>query len=338
MAHVIPGLAAHSLFSVVTMCNAGCSITFTKIGCTIIYCGRTIVCGHKCTQTGLWMITLTGTPTTTPTAKPAMCPPPIAMAANVEATSSAAEYAGYIHKLLCSPPAATLLHALNRSKELMTIPGLTLALIHAHLLQSTTTNKGHMQCHRANMASTHNTHANIMAACVDVNSMSPSQEVCSLQEMFCFATLAKANTSTMYTDLTGAFHIRSFKNMQYIFVAYIYGLNAIVRPIPSHANATMTAAFTEVFAILWAQDYQPALNVMDNECSKTVEKHIRANRMSIQLVPPHNHQVNAAEWVIATFKEHFAAALATVDMLCPLQLWDKFLPQVELTLNLLRFC
>jgi hypothetical protein len=29
--------------------------------------------------------------------------------------------------------------------------------------------------------------------------------------------------------------------------------------------------------------------------------------------------------------------LATVDMLCPLQLWDKFLPQVELTLNLLRF-
>ena len=26
-----------------------------------------------------------------------------------------------------------------------------------------------------------------------------------------------------------------------------------------------------------------------------------------------------------------------MDMLCPLQLWDKFLPQVELMLNLLRF-
>ena len=37
------------------------------------------------------------------------------------------------------------------------------------------------------------------------------------------------------------------------------------------------------------------------------------------------------------FKEHFITALATVDMHCPLQLWDEFLPQVELTLNMLRF-
>jgi hypothetical protein len=59
--------------------------------------------------------------------------------------------------------------------------------------------------------------------------------------------------------------------------------------------------------------------------------------MEIQLVPPHNHRINAAERAISTFKEHFVAALATVDMLCPLQLWDKFLPQVELTLNLLHF-
>jgi hypothetical protein len=59
--------------------------------------------------------------------------------------------------------------------------------------------------------------------------------------------------------------------------------------------------------------------------------------MDIHLVPPHNHRVNAAERAIATFKEHFISALATVDKNCPLQLWDDFLPQVELTLNLLRF-
>ena len=59
--------------------------------------------------------------------------------------------------------------------------------------------------------------------------------------------------------------------------------------------------------------------------------------MDIHLVPPHNHRVNAAESAIATFKEHFILALATVDKDCPLQLWDDFLPQVELTLNLLRF-
>jgi hypothetical protein len=126
--------------------------------------------------------------------------------------------------------------------------------------------------------------------------------------------------------------------MQYIFVANIYNLNAIiVHPMPSHFNASFITASSKVFAILHACDYQPALNVMDNECSKAVEKHIRANKMAIQLVPPHNHRVNAAEHAIATFKEHFVATLATVDMLCPLQLWDIFLPQVELTPNLLRF-
>jgi hypothetical protein len=59
--------------------------------------------------------------------------------------------------------------------------------------------------------------------------------------------------------------------------------------------------------------------------------------MDIHLVPPHNHHVNAAKQAIATFKEHFIAGLATVDKHCPLQLWDEFLPQVELTLNLLCF-
>jgi hypothetical protein len=47
--------------------------------------------------------------------------------------------------------------------------------------------------------------------------------------------------------------------------------------MPSLANAAMIAAFTMVFTVLWVRDYQPALNVMDNECSKTVAKHIRAN-------------------------------------------------------------
>jgi hypothetical protein len=148
--------------------------------------------------------------------------------------------------------------------------------------------------------------------------------------MFCFATLADATTSTMYTNLTSAFPVRSFKNMIYIFVAYIYDLNAIiVCPMASCTDAFFIAAFTEVFAILHAQDYQPALNIMDNKCTKAVEKHICANRMTIQLVSPHNHHVNAAKRAIETFKENFIATLATLDNFCPLQFWDEFLPQVN---------
>ena len=168
--------------------------------------------------------------------------------------------------------------------------------------------------------------------------MFPQHEICAMQDVFCFAALANNITGTMYTDITGAFPVRSFKGMQYIFVAYVYDLNAIiVRTMPSCTDASMVTAFTEVITTLKARGYHPTPNVMDNECSAAVEKYIRSEDISIHLVPPHNHRVNAAERAIATFMEHFIAALATVDMHCPLQLWDEFLPQVELTLNMLRF-
>ncbi len=168
--------------------------------------------------------------------------------------------------------------------------------------------------------------------------MFPQQEICAVQDVFCFAALANAITGTMYTDITGVFPVQLFKSMQYIFVTYVYDLNAIiVRTMPSCTDASMVTAFTEVIATLKSSGYMPALNVMDNECSATVKKYIWSEKITIQLVPPHNHRVNAAEQAIATFKEHFIAALATVDTHCPLQLWDEFLPHVELTLNMLRF-
>jgi hypothetical protein len=195
-----------------------------------------------------------------------------------------------------------------------------------------------MHWHRLNTASTHNTQSNIIAARKEVDHILPTQEACAVQDMFCYAALSNAITGTMYTDLTSTFPIRSFKNVQYIFVAYVYNINAIiVRPMPSRTDESFITAFSEVFAVLCAQDYHPMLNVMDDKCSKAVEKHIRDNKMNIQLVLPYDHHVNAAEWAIATFEEHFVAALAMVNSLYPLQPWDEFLPQVELTLNLLRF-
>ncbi len=119
------------------------------------------------------------------------------------------------------------------------------------------------------------------------------------------------------------------------YVVHFYDLNTIiVRAMPSCTNASMVQAFTKMITILKSKGYQPALNVMENVCSTTIKK---AYTLYIQLVPPHNHCVNTAKQAIATFKEHFIAALTTVDILCPLQLWDDFFPQVELTLNMICF-
>jgi hypothetical protein len=156
------------------------------------------------------------------------------------------------------------------------------ALICSHLTQSTATDKGHMHRHHSNTASTCNKHADVILARANVNRMFPAHKACVAQDMFCFAALADATTGTMYTNLTGTFPVRSFKNMIYIFVAYIYDLNAIiVRPMTLRTDASFNAAFNKVFLIMRAWNYQPALNVMDNECSKAVEKHIHANRMTI---------------------------------------------------------
>ena len=151
--------------------------------------------------------------------------------------------------------------------------------------------------------------------------MFPKHEICSTQDVFFFAALANTITGTMYTDITGAFPVRSFKSMQYIFVAYVYDLNAIIiRAMPSCTDASIMTAFTEVITTIKTGGYCLALNVMDNECSVAVEKYIRSEKINIQLVPPHNHRANAAERTIPTLQEHVIAALATVDMHCLLQL------------------
>jgi hypothetical protein len=163
--------------------------------------------------------------------------------------SISAKYARYVHQLLCSPPAATLLNTLATSTELTTIPEITSALICSHLPCSMATNKGHMRCHHLSTASTCNNHANIVLALAKFDRMYPPHKACAVQDMFCFATLTDAKLGTMYTNITGAFPARSLKNMQYFFVAYIYNLNAIiVQPMPSRTDASFFAAFSKVFA------------------------------------------------------------------------------------------
>jgi hypothetical protein len=61
----------------------------------------------------------------------------------------------------------------------------------------------------------------IVQARRNVDSLQPSKEICAAHDMFCFAALANLNTGPMYTILLGAFTVRSYKSMQYIFIAYI---------------------------------------------------------------------------------------------------------------------
>jgi len=58
--------------------------------------------------------------------------------------------------------------------------------------------------------------------------------------------------------------------------------------------------------------------------------------IDFQLTPAELHRRNNAERAIQTFKPHFKAGLVSTPHNFSLNLWDKILPQVLLTLNILR--
>jgi hypothetical protein len=85
-----------------------------------------------------------------------------------------------------------------------------------------------------------------------------------------------------------------------------------------------------------AKGFKPKLQIMDNEESAALNNYFTEKGMNYQLVPAHFHRTNVAKRAIRTFKEHFKSGLATVDTNFPINLWDRLLPQAEITLNILR--
>jgi hypothetical protein len=142
---------------------------------------------------------------------------------------------------------------------------------------------------------------------------------------------------TMHINQTGRFPANSSSGNKYIMVLVEINGNYIDgEPMKDRTEGSLIKAYL----ILWAQitaskSVRPKTHVLDNEALEAFKKEIRKN-CKIQLVPPDNHRRNLAERAIQTFKNHFKSVIAGVDESFPMRIWDKILPQVFLTLNLLR--
>jgi len=75
---------------------------------------------------------------------------------------------------------------------------------------------------------------------------------------------------------------------------------------------------------------------MDNECSSLLAEYFQKEGIDYQLVPARQHQWNAAERVICTFKNHLIAGLCMTDSNFPLHLWNCLIQQAVLTLNFMQ--
>ena len=238
-----------------------------------------------------------------------------------------------MHQCLFSPTIDTLCKAIDND-QLIGFPHLTSALVRKYLPESTATAKGHMKRLRQHTRSTTKNPSN--EDIIDQDFRPPANDKAEV-ELFIGATIGEQNDGTIYSDQTGAFPVQSFHGKKSKMILYEYRSNAILcRALKSQSDESMVDAFNDVYEELASKGFKPKLHIMDNQCSKAVVKQIKAAGVNIQLVPPDEHKVNAAERAIQTWKDHWTAGMGTLDPNCPMQLWCQFIDQAQLTLNLLR--
>ncbi len=111
----------------------------------------------------------------------------------------------------------------------------------------------------------------------------------------------------------------------------------IVEPMKSRKDAEMIRAYNALLLRLKRAGNIPKKHVLDNEVLENMKNHIRNTcKINMELVPPGCHQQNAAELAICNFKSHFLSVLAGVSDDFLQTLWDRLLPQTEITLNIIR--
>ena len=143
----------------------------------------------------------------------------------------------------------------------------------------------------------------------------------------------------MHADQTGKFTCTSKRCNNYIFVTCAYDPNAIlVRPLKNIKGKELVRKLAEVHEYLEDRGYKPNHQILDNETSNEMKRHLKGRDVQYQLVPPHAHRKNAAERAIRTFKNHFITILCMLHPNFPVSLWCRLLKQAEMTLNMVRPC
>jgi hypothetical protein len=253
--------------------------------------------------------------------------PQIHSANNVYALRNTGALVNYLHKAMLSCTKYALVHAVKKG-YLATWPGLTVEDINKHFKLTTATAMGHMNQKRQNIRSTKE---KLLEAENEVITPLVSGEKTHLV----FAVVL--DKGQIYTDLTGSFPTRSSKGNNGLMICYSYDANC-TRPIAVKykSGAEWVRAFGVVFDEMTVKSFKPKLQKMDNVASAALKNYFTEKEMNYQLVPPHCHRTNEAERAIRTFKEDLKSGLATVDPDFPAHLWERLLPQAEITLNLLR--
>ena len=235
--------------------------------------------------------------------------------------TSQQDFTVFYHEIMCCPTKRTLLQAI-KDGYFSTWPGLTEKLISKYLPEQQITEKGHLYQQKQLPA------AAALASVTPLYTKKGENTSEVLLQLF-------DPTENTYSDLTGQFPVQSDRGNNYILVSYHCKENNILTtPLKNRTGPWILSVITKICEKL--RKLTPKIHIMDNEVSEDLKKYFEYSDIRFQLMPPHMYWRNAAERSVRTFKNHFIAALCTVDPLSPFYVWDRLLPQVTMTLNMLR--
>ena len=232
----------------------------------------------------------------------------------------------WMHAVCGYPVKSTWLKAI-KAGNFVGWPHLTEANVKKYYPESTETPKGHLNQTRKNVRST---------------KAKPFEEMLSNQlrgkKVKDVYVKVYNVRDTVFTDQTGQFPTRSQAGNKYLMVLVdIDSSGILVEPLKNRTDPELTRAYEKLLLRLKLVGIVPKKHVLDNEVSAAMKDLITTKyRMEYELVPPGCHRRNAAEVAIRNFKAHFLSIIAGTADDFPLRLWDKLLPQAEITINLLR--
>ena len=232
----------------------------------------------------------------------------------------------YQHACCGFPTKSTWLKAIRKG-NFVGWPLLTVENVNKYFPESEETQFGHLSQQRQGLRSTKVKQQDIEE--VDKSLTVGKKE----RDVYCKVYELK---ETIYSDQTGKFPTRSSRGNSYIMVMIEIDSNSIlVEAMKNRTDSEMQRAYNHLLSRLKKKGFTPRKHVLDNEVSEAMKELIR-DTCKLELVPPGCHRRNIAEVAIKTFKHHFVSILTGVSESFPLKYWDRLLPQVELTLNLLR--
>ena len=351
--HITPGVSQNSLLSTVKYADANYITVFDKDEVNIYDANDTVVTvskgailrGWRDTNCNLWRIPLVNmvrnlnTDTVLTKRPPSEFlqnrPDPTEAVHSVYELKTQPELVRYLHAATGFPTKPTWIRAI-KNKHFASWPGLTVDAVRRHFPDSDETHKGHGRRTPSGIRSTRAQSESTPTDDSDNTGGLPptTKEKTIFHKVY---DLEEEATHKIWTDQTGRFPKMSSRGSQYIMVLTESDSSAIlVEPMKNRSSGEMIRAYQALIARLNSAGIFPKEHILDNECSADFKAIIKTNKMSYQLVPPHDHRRNRAEKAIQTFKAHFIAILCGTDPSFPLHLWDRLLAQAEHTLNMLR--